>query len=282
MMNAIEVKNVSKQLKKFRLNNISFTVECGTIAGFIGQNGAGKSTTMKLLINFLKPQQGEIFILGKRSDLDDIELKSQIGVVFDELHIPKHLTGKDINHLYSMMYPNWNTDYFYELLNRFDVPRYDAISKMSKGMKTKLGIITALAYSPKVLLLDEPTSGLDPIVRDEILELLQTFMEDEDHAILISSHITSDLEKIADTIVFIHEGEILFHENKDDLLYGFGIWKGTAEEAKVIPNHAIFGKRDYIFGVEYLVKREYVNPVIELQKPTIDEIMLFFVRGRKR
>lgn len=280
-MNAIEVKNVSKQFKNFRLNNITFAVESGTIAGFIGQNGAGKSTTMKLLLNFFKPQDGDIFIFGKNVADDDVEIKAQIGVVFDELQIPRHLTAKDINYIYSTMYPKWNTDYFYELLERFDVPKYDSVSKMSKGMKTKLGIILALAYSPKLLILDEPTSGLDPIVRDEILELLQTFMENEDHAILISSHITSDLEKIADSIIFIHEGEILFHKNKDDLLYGFGIWKGTAEEAKVIPNHAIYGKRDYVFGVEYLVKREFVNPVIELQKPTIDEIMLFYVKGRK-
>jgi ABC-2 type transport system ATP-binding protein len=281
-MNAIEVKNVSKQFKKFRLNDISFTVECGTIAGFIGQNGSGKSTTIKLLLNLLKPQDGEVFILDKNVAENDVDLKSQIGVVLDELHVPLHLTAKDINYIYSKMYKNWSTEYFYELMERLDVPKFDAIKKMSKGMKTKLGLIIALSYSPKVLILDEPTSGLDPIVRDEVLELLQSFMEQDDHAILISSHITSDLEKIADTIIFIHEGNILFHENKDELLYGYGIWKGSTEEAKIIPNHAIFGKRDYVFGVEYLVRREYVNPVIELQKPTIDDIMLFYVKGRKQ
>lgn len=280
-MNVIEVNNVWKRLKKFQLKNLSFHVEAGTIAGFIGQNGAGKSTTMKLLLNLIKPDDGEIFILGKNVTENDPDTKAQIGVVFDELHIPQHLTAKDINALYGELYPNWNTDRFYQLLERFDVPKYDAIKKMSKGMKVKLGIIVALSYEPKVLLLDEPTSGLDPIVRDEVLELLQTFMEQEERAILISSHITSDLEKIADTIVFIHEGEILFHENKDELQFGYGIWKGTSEEAKVIPNHAIIGKRDYVFGVEYLVKREFVSPVIELSKPSIDELMLFFVRGRK-
>ncbi|WP_274309500.1 ABC transporter ATP-binding protein [Solibacillus daqui] len=281
-MNVIEVNNVSKRIKKFQLTNISFHVEAGTIAGFIGQNGAGKSTTLKLLLNLLKPDEGELFILGKNVADNEVDIKAQIGVVFDELHIPQHLTAKDINSLYRELYPKWKTDTFYEFLERFDVPKYDAIKKMSKGMKAKLGIIVALSYDPKVLLLDEPTSGLDPIVRDEVLELLQTFMEQEDRAILISSHITSDLEKIADSIVFIHEGKILFHENKDELQYGYGIWKGTHEEAKVIPNHAIIGKRDYVFGVEYLVQREFVSPVIELTKPTIDELMLFFVRGRKR
>lgn len=281
-MKIIEAKNVWKRLKKFQLKNVSFTVEAGTIAGFVGQNGAGKSTTLKLLLNLLKPDDGEIFILGKNVTENDPDTKAQIGVVFDELHIPQHLTAKDIDTLYGEMYPKWKSEIFYQLLERFDVPKYDAIKKMSKGMKAKLGIIVALSYEPKVLLLDEPTSGLDPIVRDEVLELLQTFMEQEDRAILISSHITSDLEKIADTIIFIHEGEILFHENKDELQYGFGIWKGTKEEATSIPNHAIFGKRDYVFGVEYLVKREFVNPAIELAKPTIDELMLFFVRGKKR
>ena len=145
----------------------------------------------------------------------------------------------------------------------------------------KLALSLALGHRPKLLLLDEPTSGLDPIVRDEVLGMLQNFMEQEDHAILFSSHITSDLEKIADTITFIHDGEILFSENKDDLLYGYGIWKGSHEEAKIIPNHSIIGKRDYVFGIEYLVMREFVNPVIELQKPTIDDLMLFFVKGRK-
>jgi ABC-2 type transport system ATP-binding protein len=280
-MNAIEVRNVSRQYKKFRLNNISFDVAFGTIAGFIGQNGSGKSTIMKLILHMLNPQEGEIFVLGKNVAENDVDVKAQIGMVFDELHIPQHLTAKDINFLYSKMYPTWNSDIFYELLDRFNVPKYERIKNMSKGMKTKLGIISALSYSPKILILDEPTSGLDPIVRDEVLELLQTFMVHEDRAILISSHITSDLEKIADTIIFIHEGEILFHENKDELLYGYGIWKGTIEEAKVIPKHAIFGKREYVFGVEYLVKREFVNPVIELTKPTIDDIMLFYVRGRK-
>ena len=281
-MKIIEVNNVSKRIKKFQLNNMSFSIEAGTIAGFIGQNGAGKSTTLKLLLNLLKPDEGDIFILGKNVADNDLEMKAQIGVVFDEIHIPQQLTPKDIDKLYRELYPKWNSSYFFELLERFDVRSYDTIKSMSKGMKAKLGIITALSYEPKVLLMDEPTSGLDPIARDEVLELLQTFMDQEDHAVLISSHITSDLEKIADTIVFIHEGEILFHENKDDLQYGYGIWKGTPEEARMIPSHAIISKRDYVFGVEYLVKREFVNPAIELAKPTIDELMLFFVRGRKR
>ncbi len=280
-MYAIELKNVSKQMKKFRLNNISFNVEYGTIAGFIGQNGAGKTTTMKLILNLLKKIDGEILIFGKDHVAHEVELKSQIGVVFDELHVPDSFSPRELDVLYGNVYTSWDRSYFDQLLDQLCVPKYDKIKTMSKGTKTKLALSLALAHRPKLLLLDEPTSGLDPIVRDEVLELFQQFMEQEEHAILFSSHITSDLEKIADTITFIHEGEILFSENKDDLLYGYGIWKGSTEEAKVIPNHAIIGKRDYAFGVEYLIIREFLNPVIELQKPTIDDIMLFFVKGRK-
>lgn len=280
-MYAIEVKNVSKQMKKFRLNNISFNVEYGTIAGFIGQNGAGKSTTMKLILNLLKKFEGEILIFGKDHVAHEVELKSQIGVVFDELHVPDNFTPRELDVLYGNVYPTWDSPYFDGLLEQLNVPKYDKIETMSKGTKMKLGLCLALAHRPKLLLLDEPTSGLDPIVRDEVLDMLQNFMEQQEHAILFSSHITTDLEKIADTITFIHEGEILFSENKDDLLYGYGIWKGSLQEATIIPNHAIVGKRPSIFGVEYLVIREFVNAVIELQKPTIDEIMLFFVKGRK-
>ncbi|MEK4424480.1 ABC transporter ATP-binding protein [Solibacillus sp. FSL K6-1523] len=279
-MNAIEVKHVSKQFKSFRLNDVSFTVECGTIAGFIGQNGAGKSTTIKLILNLLKKQAGDIFIFGKDHLLHETALKAQIGVVFDELHVPDNLTVKELNHIYSKVYATWDRDYFYLLLDQLDVPKYDKVKAMSRGMKMKLGLILALSYRPKLLLLDEPTSGLDPIVRDEVLELLLKFMENDEHAILFSSHITSDLEKIADTITFIHKGEILFSENKDDLLYGYGIWKGTLEQATVFPKHAIIGKLDSTFGVKYLVKREFVNQVIELEKPTIDELMLLYVKGR--
>lgn len=280
MMIAIEVKNVSKDFKNFRLNDISFTVECGTIAGFIGQNGAGKSTTIKLILNLLKKLHGEIFIFEKEHVAHEVELKAQIGVVFDELHVPDNFTPKELEKLYAQVYTTWDKDYFELLLDQLNVPKYDKVKTMSRGTKMKLSLVLALSYHPKLLLLDEPTSGLDPIVRDEVLTLLQQFMENENHAILFSSHITSDLEKIADTITFIHEGEILFSENKDDLLYGHGIWKGSAKEATVIPKHAIIGKRNYVFGVEYLVKRELVNAAIDLQKPTIEDIMLFFVKGR--
>ncbi|MEK4629500.1 MAG: ABC transporter ATP-binding protein [Solibacillus sp.] len=281
-MNAIEMKYVSKQFKNFRLNNLSFTVECGTIAGFIGQNAAGKSSTIKLILNLLKKQEGEILIFGKDHVEHEVELKAQIGVVFDELHVPDYLTPKELDVLYGHVYLSWDRPYFDRLLLQLDVPKYDTVKTMSKGTKMKLALCLALAHRPKLLILDEPTSGLDPIVRDEVLEILQGFMENEEHAILISSHITTDLEKIADTITFIHEGEILFSDNKDELLYGYGIWKGSHEEAHIIPKHSIIGTKDSAFGISHLVIREYVNPIIQLEKPTIDDIMLYFVKGRRR
>lgn len=172
-MNAIELKHVSKQFKNFHLNNVSFTVECGTIAGFVGQNGAGKSTTIQLILNLLKKHAGEILLFEKDHVLHETALKAQIGVVFDELHVPNDLTVRELNMIYSSVYSTWDSAYYFQLVEQLDVPKFDKVKNMSRGMKMKLGLILALSYHPKLLLLDEPTSGLDPIVRDEVLELLQ-------------------------------------------------------------------------------------------------------------
>ena len=281
-MNAIEVKNLSKKFRKFHLNNVSFVVEQGTIAGFVGQNGAGKSTTIKCILNLFKKTAGDIFVFGKEHTAHEVELKADIGVVFDELHIPENLTPTDLNKFYGKVYTRWDSELFFTTLDRLDVPKYNKIKDLSRGMKMKLGLILALSHQPKLLILDEPTSGLDPIVRDEVLDILLEFMENDTHSILFSSHITSDLEKIADTIIFIHKGEILFSENKDVLLYEYGLWKGTVEQASDIPRHAILGKRRSAFGVELLVMREFINPAFPLEKPTIDELMVFFVKGVSR
>ena len=241
-------------------------MEQGTIAGFVGQNGAGKSTTIKCILNLFKKTSGDIFVFGKGHAAHEVELKADIGVVFDELHIPENLTPTDLNKFYGKVYTRWDSELFFNMLERLDVPKYNKIKDLSRGMKMKLGLILALSHQPKLLILDEPTSGLDPIVRDEVLDILQEFMEDNTHSILFSSHITSDLEKIADTIIFIHKGEILFSENKDVLLYEYGLWKGTVEQASDIPRHAILGKRRSAFGVELLVMREFINSSLPIRK----------------
>ncbi len=278
-MNALEVKGLSKKIGKFELQNISFELTQGTVMGLIGQNGAGKSSIIRCILNLLKKTSGEIFIFDKDHAQFETEIREDLGIVFDELHVPDSLTAIDLEKIYQKVYKRWDSAFFFSQLDRFDVAKYDKVKNLSRGMKMKLAIILALSHHPKLLLLDEPTSGLDPVVRDEMLDVLLDFMEDETHSILFSSHITSDLEKIADTITFIHEGEVLFSEAKDSLLYDYGLWKGSREQAKEIPTHAIVGKRPGTFGMELLVKREFVSPAFPLHKPTIEEIMVFFVKG---
>ena len=278
-MNTLEVKSLSKRIGKFELKDISFELEKGTVMGLVGQNGAGKSSIIRCILNLLKKTGGEILLFGKDHAQYETEIREDIGIVFDELHVPDNLTPIDLDGIYKKVYKRWDSKFFFSHLERFDVSKYDKVKAMSRGMKMKLAIMLALSHHPKLLLLDEPTSGLDPIVRDEMLDVLLDFMEDETHSILFSSHITSDLEKIADTITFIHNGEVLFTETKDSLLYDYGLWKGTKEQATEIPSHAIVGKRPGTFGIELLVKREFVSRAFHLEKPTIEEIMVFQVKG---
>ncbi len=278
-MNTLEVKGLSKRIGKFELKDISFKLEQGTVMGLVGQNGAGKSSIIRCILNLLKNTGGEILLFGKDHAQYETEIREDIGIVFDELHVPDNLTPIDLDGIYKKFYKRWDSEFFFSHLERFDVSKYDKVKAMSRGMKMKLAIMLALSHHPKLLLLDEPTSGLDPIVRDEMLDVLLGFMEDETHSILFSSHITSDLEKIADTITFIHKGEVLFTETKDSLLYDYGLWKGTKEQATEIPSHAIVGKRPGTFGIELLVKREFFSRAFHLEKPTIEEIMVFQVKG---
>lgn len=278
-MNAIQINGLTKQFDGFALKDVSFTLEQGTVMGFIGENGAGKSTTIKCILNLLKKDSGFISVFGNNHVVNETAWKESIGVVFDDLLLPDMLKPKQVNKFMAKVYKQWDETYFFNLLKQFRVPQSKSVKELSRGMKMKLSIAIALAHHPKLLILDEPTAGLDPIVRDEILDLFLDFMQDETHSILFSSHITNDLEKIADTITFIHNGTILFSENKDTLLYEFGIWKGPEREAVDLPEHAILAKRPSAFGVELLVKRADVSSSFTLEQPTIEEIMLFHIKG---
>ena len=277
---AVEIKDLVKNFDEFTLGPINLNIPKGTIVGYIGQNGAGKSTTIKLILGLLQKNSGEINILGE-TDYSNPAIKDRLGVVFDDLYMTKEMTVIDIQRFCERVYTKWDNDEFNQYIERFKLPKKQKIKNFSRGMKMKLSMAIALSHEAELLLLDEATSGLDPIVREEILELLLNFMQDENHTILISSHILSDLEKVADYIAFIDSGKILMFEPKDELKENYGICTLSNEDAYEIDEDAIVGRRKHSFGQELLVKKDLMPGNVELQKPSIEDIMIYFVKGDK-
>ena len=278
---AIEINNLVKQFDNFKLGPINLTIPKGTIVGYIGQNGAGKSTTIKLLLGLLNKDSGEIKILDEINP-SSVGLKDKLGIVFDDLLVPEEMTLIDVEKFCSRVYSKWNKNSFYRFKEKFNLPEKKIIKNYSRGMKMKLSMAVALSHNAELLILDEATSGLDPIVREEILDLLLDFMQDENHTILISSHILSDLEKVADYIAFINDGKILFMETKDELKENYGICTLSNEEVASIDEEAIVGRRIHSFGQELLVKKNLIPNSIIFQKPSIEDIMIYFVKGAKK
>lgn len=278
---AIEIKDLVKQFDNFKLGPINLTIPKGTIVGYIGQNGAGKSTTIKLLLGLLNKDSGEIKILDEINP-SSVGLKDKLGIVFDDLLVPEEMTLIDVEKFCSRVYSKWNKNSFYKFKEKFNLPEKKIIKNYSRGMKMKLSMAVALSHNAELLILDEATSGLDPIVREEILDLLLDFMQDENHTILISSHILSDLEKVADYIAFINDGKILFMETKDELKENYGICTLSNEEVASINEEAIVGRRVHSFGQELLVKKNLIPNGIIFQKPSIEDIMIYFVKGVKK
>jgi ABC-2 type transport system ATP-binding protein len=281
--NAIEICGLSKQFDGFALENISMTVPKGSIMGFVGQNGAGKTTTIKSILNIVQPDNGNTKLLGMDIREKEEEIKSKIAVVFDEIPFHDVLTADKLNKILGEMYPTWNSDTFYNYLDRFSLPRKKQISQLSKGMKMKLQIATALSHNAELLIMDEATSGLDPVVRSEMLDVFMEYIQDENHSILMSSHITSDLERIADSITFIHSGKILMSDYKDDILENHGIIKCSHDSISKIPQEDIVSIRTSDFNAEVMVKnlskhRNRYNNFM-LDKTSLDEILLFYVKG---
>lgn len=280
---SIVVERLCKSYGDFSLDNISFQVPKGRIVGFIGENGAGKSTTINLILNEIKRDAGKVEVLDVENNVTSI--KNDIGVVFDECNFHEMFTAKDIEKIFSGIYSAWDKDFYYNYLNRFQLPTDKQIGSFSKGMKMKLAIICAIAHKPKLLILDEATTGLDPVVREEILELFLDFIQDEEHSLFFSSHIISDVEKIADYVILIHQGKIIFEEQKDNLIYNYGIVKCREEEFSKI------SKEDYLIAqktkvcIECLVankesfQRKYKNIMID--NATLEKIMLFYIKGGK-
>ena len=281
--NAVELKNVTKKFKGFTLDNISFDLPKGCILGLIGENGAGKSTTIRLIMNSLIKDSGKISVMGLDNGAEDFaQLKEDIGVVLDEAYFPIVIDVEIVNKMMKSTYQRWNEEVFFEYIHRFDLPLKRQFKDFSRGMKMKLAIAVALSHDPKLLILDEATSGLDPIVRDEILEIFYDFTRDPEHSILISSHILSDLEKLCDYIAFIHKGKLLFCEGKDELLDQYGIIRCSKRQFEDIPSEAVKGKRVNDYGVECLVERNLVSSAFDIEKVSIEDIILYMVKGDRK
>lgn len=277
----ILVTDLYKRFDDFTLDHVSFQVPKGRIVGFIGENGAGKSTTIRLILNELKKDGGEIQILGV--DHTSAAVKSQIGIVFDECNFHDIFTAMDMERILAPVYQTWDKELYRRYLKKFNIPEKKPISSFSKGMKMKLSIVCALAHQPKLLILDEATAGLDPVVREEILDMFLDFLQDEEHSILFSSHITSDIEKIADYVVLIHQGKIIFEEQKDDLIYHYGIIKCGKEKFATLSADDYIMHRTTNVCVECLVrdkdavKSKYKDLVVD--NATLEDIMLFYIKG---
>ncbi|MCQ2407189.1 MAG: ABC transporter ATP-binding protein [Oscillospiraceae bacterium] len=284
--NAIEIKGVTKKYDGFTLNNISFSVPKGSIMGFIGQNGSGKSTTIKAILGIIGIDSGEITIMGRDHLKEEYDLKEDIAAVFDELPFHDSLNAKQISTIMRGMFRNWDKKTFFQYLERFGLPQKKPCGKFSKGMRMKLQIAVALSHGAKLLIMDEATTGLDPVVRNEILDIFFEYLQDENKSILMSSHITSDLERIADCITLIDNGEILLSDYKDSVLEHHAVIKCSKAD------YAGMDKADYIsarvtdFGAEVMVsdkeKMHQKYPKLMIEPTTLEEIMLFYVNRRKK
>ena len=283
MNNVIEIKNLKKVYDNFTLGEINLSIESGKVIGLIGENGAGKTSLIKSILNIIKIE-GEIKLFNSNNLNEDT--KENVGIVLDNAFFPENLSPKDIETILKSIYKNWDTQVFQDYIKRFNLDYKKTIKNMSKGMKKKLEIACALSHHPNLLILDEPTSGLDPVVRSEVLDLFQEFMESDSHTILISSHITSDLERIADQIILIDKGKIQLNEDKDEIINKYGILKCSLEEFNKIDSEDIINYKKTKYNYEILVKdknkmeKKYKDNIID--KISLDELLLLITKGEKQ
>lgn len=286
MNTAIHLQNVTKRYEGFVLDRISFDVPKGAIVGLIGENGAGKTTLLKCILQMTGLDEGEIQIDGVNLEHLPSEWKKNVGVILPNVEFAGFMSAKEMEKISKKIYDNWDEKAFEKYLRHFSIRPEQKIREYSRGMKMKLNIALALSHHAKLLIFDEATSGLDPVVRDDILDILLDFIQDEEHSVLISSHIISDLEKVADYIAFVHEGRLLFYRNKDELLEEYGVVHCTEAEYEKLPEELIQGLRRNAFGCEVLVSNRYevltkaadlaVDPV------TLEEMIVFLVKGEKK
>ena len=280
-MNAIEIKGLTKSYKDFRLDNLNLTLPAGCIMGLVGENGAGKTTTIRMLLGMTQPDSGTATVLGCPIGLDMRTVKEDIGVVLDEVGYPACLTTKQVGKIMAGAYKNWDQAVYERYLKDLGIPDGKAFSTFSRGTKMKLGIAAAMSHHAKLLILDEPTGGLDPVVRDEVVSLFAEFTREPDHAVLISSHIVSDLEKLCDYIAFLHKGKLLLCEEKDRLLEEYGLIQCDQGFLEGLAPGTVLGKRVTPYSVEALVMRAAVPAGTPVHPVTIEELFVFMVKEGK-
>ena len=280
----LEVKNLTKHYDGFTLDHVSFQVPGGCIMGLVGENGAGKSTTIKAILDLVHKDEGTVTFWGQELS-GSSDLKEDIGVVFDGISFYETLTPVQVGKILGAAYRRWDDRLYKQYLERFSIPKEKEIKGLSKGMKAKLSIAAALSHRPKFLIMDEATSGLDPVMRDDMLDVFLEFVQDEEHGILMSSHITTDLEKVADYITFIHQGKLLFCKSKDELRYQYGIVRCGAAVFEQMDKSQVLAwrKEDYQWDVlvpdKEKARRLYKNAVVD--DATIDDILLLYVKGER-
>lgn len=278
MSNAIETKGLTKCFPGFTLEGLNLTLPSGCILGLIGENGAGKTTAIKLLLGMLKPDGGSASVLGADISGDLQGVKEAIGVVLDEPGLPHMLKAGQVDKIMGRIYKSWSSQDFAALLRRLAIPEDKPYGDFSRGMKMKMGLAIALAHKPRLLLLDEATSGLDPVVRDDVTDLLLDFTRDEEHSILLSSHIVSDLEKVCDYIAFLHKGRLMLLEEKDALLNEYALLQCSLKEAEQIDPAAVIGRRDTPYGCRLIVRRDAAPAGAALGSISIEELFIFMVK----
>ncbi len=278
-MNALEIQHLTKQYPGFLLDDVSFSLPSGSILGLIGENGAGKSTVIQLIMNALSRDGGTVSVLGTDNQSPSFRaVKEDVGVVLDEACFPEALTAKNVSAIMRYTYKNWDAACYKSYLMRFSLPENKPFRDFSRGMKMKLAIAVAMSHAPKLLVLDEATGGLDPLIRDEILDIFNDFTRDERHSVLLSSHIVSDLEKICDYIAFLHKGRLLFCKEKDRLLEEYAIVKLSRADLMQLPADVILGKKENAYGAEALVLREKLPHGIPSERTSLEDVILYLAK----
>ena len=281
MENILEIKGLNKAYEGFALKDVTFSMPKGYIMGFVGQNGSGKTTTIRAILDMAKTDSGTISVFGMDSVTDTIAIKERLGVVFDSLYLANHLNVKQVENQLRPFYKDWSSDEFFRRIREFDLPDNKKIGDFSKGMKMKLMIAAALSHNAELIILDEPTSGLDPVARDDLLDILAEYIEDENRGVLFSTHITADVERIADYVTILHNGRVWFTGTKDDLCESYAVIKGAEEDITPALKEKCIGFHAYRNGFDALIETAYLDKApksLETEKASIDEILVYIAK----